>query len=104
MGYIKIKELREKYDKSDFDDFNTLRIITPRSGKLLVNATETRESAKRRSGSDSGRYRLKSYTVEKLVWELPLDKTIRFDLGSGRNEGQEYTLKNANVKLDVEEI
>jgi hypothetical protein len=97
----KIGEIREHYDRSE-TELNVLELLTPRSGKILHNPTETKESAKEKSSTESRRYVLESFSRQQLLWELPLNKDIRFDLGSGMREGQSYKLKLKNVVVYAE--
>jgi hypothetical protein len=76
---MKVRELREKYDKEDIEIEETL---TPRSNKQLHGFRDTKKQTMKRYAAgeiekDSrGQLSPKHYKDEEVVWELPLDRKV----------------------------
>lgn len=77
---MKVKELRENYDRDEVDVEDTR---TPRSNKQLHGYRDTKKQTMERYASGEiekdGRGKLspKTYNRKQVVWELPLDKRVK---------------------------
>jgi hypothetical protein len=99
---MKIREIRERFDREEVS-INIIQFVSPRSGELLQSPRETKEQVLERVGYQPS-YHHQTYSEEKVLWELPLDRKVRLDITSGDNEGGTKNLNVGNITVDQGEI
>lgn len=102
MEKMKVKELREEYDRDEVSIEDTQ---TPRSNKQLHGFRDTEEQTMERYASgeiemDSrGQLSPKGYNKKEVVWELPLDRKV--NALTDRKGDTSLLVKNIEVEVWV---
>lgn len=94
MTKMKIREIREKYEKGDVI---VHRWETPRAGNHISSPTsKTQEREARKQGKNT----IKPLSMEEVLWEIPLDEELNFNLFSSETR----SLLTKNVMCDIEVV